>query len=249
MSNLKFKIKNLKFRSERGVTILLTLIVLSIVLATAVAASGVVAFQILLAGDVSNSIAAIAAADAGVEWQLYNLRNAVNDDPADFMLFQNGLANYNPIKVVDNDTSTVGWNAGSAVGGWLAMDVGAGGKNYIKARVFLSLAGDAGSYKVQYSDDDISYSDVATLNLSAALGGWNTVAWSDVGSHQYWRFLISAGGSPTININELEMYPAALWSGMSNGATFTTSVVWGSPTILESLGVYKTAKRKFRLTF
>src|SRR3989338_2571526 len=168
MSNLKFKIKNLKFRSERGVTILLTLIVLSIVLATAVAASGVVAFQILLAGDVSNSIAAI---------------------------------------------------------------------------------GDAGSYKVQYSDDDISYSDVATLNLSAALGGWNTVAWSDVGSHQYWRFLISAGGSPTIDINELEMYPAALWSGMSNGATFTTSVVWGSPTILESLGVYKTAKRKFRLTF
>ena len=64
-----------------GVTMLLTLIILSFVLATAIVAAGVVAFQIRLARDVTDSIAAIAAADAGAEWQLYNIRKGTTTAP------------------------------------------------------------------------------------------------------------------------------------------------------------------------
>lgn len=241
------KILNI-FKDEKGVTILLTLIILSFILATAMAAAGVVAFQIRLARDVADSAAAIAAADAGVEWQLYNFRNSANDDPTAAMLTQNGLAAYNPINIVDNDTGTVGWNANSAVGSWLGIDLGAGNeKNYTKARFFLSSAGNVGSYKVRYSNDNVNFTDVVIF--TPTLGGWNTVAWNDAGSHQYWRFEISAGPGSPININEVEMYPGTLSPVMLNGATFVTNVTWGSPTVLESLGIYRTARRKFRLTF
>ncbi len=105
-------------KNEEGVTILLSVIILAVVLATAMAAAGVVIMQIRLAGNAADSVGAIFAADSGVEWQLYNIRKSTTTAPV-----------------------------------------------------------------------------------------------------------------------------------MINGSTFLTSITWGSPTLLESLGTYRSAKRKFRLSF
>ncbi len=85
MLNFVSKFFSKKFRqnmaNERGVTMLLTMIILAVVLATAIAAAGVVVMQIRLAGNAADSVGAIFAADAGVEWQLYNIRHSTTTEP------------------------------------------------------------------------------------------------------------------------------------------------------------------------
>ena len=64
--------KNIK--NETGVALLFTVIIVSIVLLIAVFIVNTVVTQLKLAGDINNSMAAIYSADAGVECQLYNVR-------------------------------------------------------------------------------------------------------------------------------------------------------------------------------
>lgn len=60
---------------------LLTLIILAIILATAIAASNIVVLQIRLAGNAADSVGAVYAADTGAEWQLYNIRKGTTTEP------------------------------------------------------------------------------------------------------------------------------------------------------------------------
>jgi len=71
-----------KFRqntaNQNGLALLFAVIILSIVLLIAVFIVNVVVTQLKLAGDINNSVAAIYAADAGVECQLYKIRQSVS---------------------------------------------------------------------------------------------------------------------------------------------------------------------------
>lgn len=60
--------------NQKGIALLLTMIIISIVLLIATLISNIVITQLKLAGDINDSTVAIYAADSGVEWQLYQIR-------------------------------------------------------------------------------------------------------------------------------------------------------------------------------
>ncbi|MCX6813275.1 MAG: hypothetical protein NTV77_02190 [Candidatus Azambacteria bacterium] len=64
--------------NQKGIALLLTVIIISIVLLIATLIANVVVTQLKLAGDINDSATAIYAADSGVEWQLYQIRNGVS---------------------------------------------------------------------------------------------------------------------------------------------------------------------------
>jgi len=64
--------------NPKGIALLLTVVIISIVLLIAALIANIVITQLKLAGDINDSVAAIYAADSGVEWQLYQIRNGVS---------------------------------------------------------------------------------------------------------------------------------------------------------------------------
>ena len=64
--------------NEGGVALLLTVIILSIVTLVSVFIVNVVSNELKLAGDINDSKKAIYAADSGVEWQLYQIRQGAS---------------------------------------------------------------------------------------------------------------------------------------------------------------------------
>lgn len=73
---MKFLIKNNKKQS--GITLLLTVIILSIVILIAILIANIVIVQLKLAKDIDDSQVAIYAADSGIEWQLYQIKKSVS---------------------------------------------------------------------------------------------------------------------------------------------------------------------------
>ena len=81
MLNFVPKFFKKKFRqnmAQKGIALLLTVIIISIVLLIATLIANIVITQLKLAGDINDSTTAIYAADSGVEWQLYQIRNGVS---------------------------------------------------------------------------------------------------------------------------------------------------------------------------
>ncbi|MBI4919734.1 hypothetical protein HY838_00300 [Candidatus Azambacteria bacterium] len=72
---MKRIIKNI--RGEKGIALLITVVIISAVLLMVVFISNIVITQLRLAGDIADSAAAIYAADSGIEWQLYRIRKGV----------------------------------------------------------------------------------------------------------------------------------------------------------------------------
>ncbi len=73
--------KSKKFRqnmAQKGIALLLTVVIISMILLIATLIANIVVTQLKLAGDINDSTAAIYAADSGVEWQLYQIRNGVS---------------------------------------------------------------------------------------------------------------------------------------------------------------------------
>jgi len=64
--------------NEKGIALLLTVIILSVIALVAMLIANIVIIQLKLSGDINDSVAAIYAADSGVEWQLYQIRNGVS---------------------------------------------------------------------------------------------------------------------------------------------------------------------------
>ncbi len=64
--------------NQKGVALLLTVVIMSVVMLIAVLISNIVITQLKLTGDINDSTAAIYAADAGVECQLYNIRRGAS---------------------------------------------------------------------------------------------------------------------------------------------------------------------------
>ena len=72
------RIANKKFRQsmakQEGVALLLTMIILSVVTLVSVFIVNIVSNELKLSSDINDSKKAIYAADSGVEWQLYQIR-------------------------------------------------------------------------------------------------------------------------------------------------------------------------------
>lgn len=64
-------------QKQSGIALLLTVIILSIVTLIAVLIANIVIVQLRLAKDISDSQAAVYAADSGIEWQLYRIKKGV----------------------------------------------------------------------------------------------------------------------------------------------------------------------------
>lgn len=67
-----------KDKREKGIALLLTMIILSAGSLIAMLIATIVVIQFKLSSDVNNSMIAVYAADSGVEWQLYQIRNGVS---------------------------------------------------------------------------------------------------------------------------------------------------------------------------
>ncbi len=67
-----------KNKREKGIALLLTMIILSATMLTATLIATIVIIQFKLSSDINNSTIAIYAADSGVEWQLYQVRNGAS---------------------------------------------------------------------------------------------------------------------------------------------------------------------------
>lgn len=62
------------FKNNKGITLVITLIILSAVLAASAAIASIFSKEIRTSGFVDNSVFAIMAADAGIEKMLYDVR-------------------------------------------------------------------------------------------------------------------------------------------------------------------------------
>jgi Tfp pilus assembly protein PilX len=71
---------------EKGVAVLITVVIISIVMLVATLIANIVATQLKLASDIADSITAIYAADSGVEYKLYQIRKEGNTANAEFSL-------------------------------------------------------------------------------------------------------------------------------------------------------------------
>ncbi len=67
-----------KNKREKGIALLLTIIILSATMLTATLVAAIVIIQLKLSSDINNSTIAIYAADSGIEWQLYQIRNGAS---------------------------------------------------------------------------------------------------------------------------------------------------------------------------
>ncbi len=65
---------NIKLNKERGVALYLTMVVLAIMSASFFALTSILVSQIKITSNLSNSVLAFAAADAGIEEALYKIR-------------------------------------------------------------------------------------------------------------------------------------------------------------------------------
>lgn len=65
-------------KNQSGIALLLTMIILSATMLIATLIAAIVVTQLKLSSDVNNSTIAVYAADSGVEWQLYQIRQGAS---------------------------------------------------------------------------------------------------------------------------------------------------------------------------
>lgn len=81
MKTIREKIlKNTKYGDD-GQTLLLTILLVAAILAIGLAISNIFAIEMRLAGDVTESVKAVMAADSGLEWILFKERKVLPEDP------------------------------------------------------------------------------------------------------------------------------------------------------------------------
>ena len=83
------------------------------------------------------------------------------------------------------------------------------------------------TYSIEYSDDGISWSSVATGDFSNATG-WQIVDFTNFSSHHYWRANFSAGYGTTVAVYEMELYSSDILYH-PNGFTVTGNQFETSP--------------------
>jgi len=71
---------------EKGIAVLITVMIISIVMLVATLIANITATQLKLASDIADSTTAIYAADSGVEYKLYQIRKEGNTTGAEISL-------------------------------------------------------------------------------------------------------------------------------------------------------------------
>lgn len=131
------------------------------------------------------------------------------------VLTNSGFNGYTAANVGDGSPASVAFHSDTATAGaTLTIDLGSGvTKAFIRAKLYLNAGSGVAQYKVQYSDNGSSWSDVTfrsgatTWTPSAA--GWNEIDWGygNAGSakHRYWRLYLNntPGGGPDVMEFEL----------------------------------------------
>lgn len=70
---------NWKFSRQRGITLLLTILILASIVAVAITMTTIFLLQFRLSGGARDSVQAIYAADSGIEWRLFVERRCAQD--------------------------------------------------------------------------------------------------------------------------------------------------------------------------
>ncbi|MDD5564486.1 MAG: hypothetical protein PHQ91_12315 [Thermoanaerobaculaceae bacterium] len=127
----------------------------------------------------------------------------LNTTPLATALSNLGLGSFSAANLVDGNIGTVGFETNTAVAG-SCLKIDQQVRNE-KVRLYLSAAGYAGIFRVEYSDDDVSYFPASgSWNPNGA--GWNEVVLGVRLQHRYWRLYLENTPGPGPTINELELY-------------------------------------------
>lgn len=126
------------------------------------------------------------------------------------MVSHSGLTAFNVDEIVDGSTATVGWHTDSAVSGAvLKVDVGSGvTRDFVGVRIFKDGGAYAGSYDIEYSDNDSSWT-AASTGFIPLVDGWNTRSFTSAGAHRYWRLKLTNTPGAGSWLNELEFNVAS----------------------------------------
>jgi RHS repeat-associated protein len=120
------------------------------------------------------------------------------------MLSQSGLGNFSASTIVGNNVNQVGWATdNSAAGSWLEVDLGTA-QAIIEADIYALTPGYEGSYHVQCSDENATWTDAA-IDFDPAQIGWNKQTWNSVGAHRYWRLLLENAPGAGPQLSELRL--------------------------------------------
>lgn len=127
------------------------------------------------------------------------------------MLTQSGLTAFTADLVVDGDTSfgNLAWHTDSAVSGaTLQVDLGASvTQAFTECRIYAQLAGYAGLYAVEYSDNGSAWTTVVA-SFAPTLVRMNRTTWGAAGTHRYWRLRLTNTPGPGSWLAELQFGPA-----------------------------------------
>jgi len=99
---MKHPVKNIS--GENGIALLITVVIISAAVLIASLIANIVITQLKLAGDIADSMTAIYAADAGVEYKLYQIRKEGNTTSIEFSLSNGATVSVSVSGVLPNLT-------------------------------------------------------------------------------------------------------------------------------------------------
>lgn len=126
------------------------------------------------------------------------------------MLSGSGLGAFNAANLVDGDYSTVGFNTDAAIAGaFLLIDAGAGNTiEPVELRIYTTTGAYAGQFNLDYSDDNVSYTNGIVNNLPnlGKLGVANKFRVPYLGAHRYWHLYLGNTPGAGADITAVELY-------------------------------------------
>jgi hypothetical protein len=151
---------------------------------------------------------------------------------------QSGLGSFDGTKINDGNFETACFNTtASAVGSYLRFDHGSGLSIAFRG-VDISISGQVDcTWKVQYSDNGSSWTDVQTglLGTNQTTGTYH-YTWADQGAHRYWQlYKTDAAGDDSGSHTEVHFFQYATavslsgkwWSPIYDLGSVKTVRVWG----------------------
>jgi hypothetical protein len=135
------------------------------------------------------------------------------------MFSSSGLGSFSAANSCDGDVTTTAWSTNAASSGAFAeVDLGSGSAGeFRRCRFYLDANGYLGSYNVEYSDNNSTWTAAATGFVPDVVG-WNDVELAPNGAHRYWRVKLTNTPGAGPNIKELEF-----WSSDIDSPTLVTA--------------------------
>lgn len=104
---------------------------------------------------------------------------------------------------IDDDLATF-WQSSAAVNNWIYVDVGSQ-KDLSQMTIYPNAATTETQYKIQYSNDLATWTDLRLINVSALTNGaYNYIRFNTV-TARYVRIYGNSGGSNVMAINEIKV--------------------------------------------